>query len=299
MKGYREYNKFKFQLKQFRLVNNFEYFNNIRQKLLYNSKIIISYWWRVYKKKKNNPKLQIGPNVLEKKKVESKTGKKPEVKKPKQSQKIPLNPQIPLPPKRISSLRKMTFIAKKKSDFKLPNLDEETLKAKSKKRMSLMPVKPPSDLNTKLKVINDSKSQSALFRKEKMFHPHPSSSNVLGGDMKINDFKKNFQALTSAGNKTDPGKSKGSNKSIVERPPKESHGDNESREEHKGEPISREKGSTTELESDIDESQEQLESFATEEQGNVDALDQLEGHPLVENREDIIYEKSEELEGKD
>lgn len=49
MKGYNAFNYYKYELKQFRLKNNFEFFDEIREKLLTDSQLVIRYHWLKYK----------------------------------------------------------------------------------------------------------------------------------------------------------------------------------------------------------------------------------------------------------
>lgn len=50
MRGYNAYNKYKDSIRQFRLRNNFKFFDKIRKKLLVDSQIKIRYHWFRYKK---------------------------------------------------------------------------------------------------------------------------------------------------------------------------------------------------------------------------------------------------------
>lgn len=52
IRGFNVYFKSKQLLRQFRLQNNFQYFNKIREQILIDSQIKIRYYWRRYKKRK-------------------------------------------------------------------------------------------------------------------------------------------------------------------------------------------------------------------------------------------------------
>ena len=52
MRGFHDFFYIKQEIRQFRLNNNFQFFNNIRDKLLLDSQIKIKYHWKRYKKRK-------------------------------------------------------------------------------------------------------------------------------------------------------------------------------------------------------------------------------------------------------
>ena len=52
MRGYKEFHIYKLEIRQFRLINNFKYFSNIREKLLHDVQIIIRTHWLAYKWRK-------------------------------------------------------------------------------------------------------------------------------------------------------------------------------------------------------------------------------------------------------
>lgn len=75
MKGFNDFNEYKYKIKQFKLKNNFQYFSDIRQKLLEDSQRVIRKYWLNYKKAKNQ--------IVIKKKTQKVTSVKKEEKKSK------------------------------------------------------------------------------------------------------------------------------------------------------------------------------------------------------------------------
>ncbi|CAI2385091.1 unnamed protein product [Moneuplotes crassus] len=208
MKGYRDYTRYKYELKHFSLVNNFKFFNKIRQKLYVNSHIVISYWWRRYKRRKAK---QLERQELikksSKKKNVSRTERKPYLKQEKVEPKITKVSRPAFPARRISTLRNNTLAARRKSQLGLPILSEDILNINNSKRATLKHKVSTKGINTKETKFLKSQAQSALLYKKK---PSVSNQDVLGGDMKIDGFKKKFETLAPTENLTDSDKPKSS-----------------------------------------------------------------------------------------
>lgn len=59
IRGFNEFFKYKQLLRQFRLENNFKYFNEIREKILVDCQIKIRYYWRRYKRRQLSKSLKL------------------------------------------------------------------------------------------------------------------------------------------------------------------------------------------------------------------------------------------------
>jgi NADH:ubiquinone oxidoreductase subunit D len=94
MRGFNEFSEYKYKIKQFKLQNNFQFFNKIRQKLMEESQRIIRKHWLEYKKarvermkNKTNQKVVNVKKQEKKSKFTKRTKRYKKVESPKKSPK--------------------------------------------------------------------------------------------------------------------------------------------------------------------------------------------------------------------
>lgn len=300
MRGYHDFHALKFEIKQFRLENNFEFFNKIRTKLLTESQRLISYHWRKHHQKKNklNIKLKKNSNVKKKedpkitrikKEKKSKVLKKAgSIKKSKSPKKIKkkLNQSIESKESDDSDLNKdIANVTKNSNNSKQKDSDSE--KSSKKKKLQQMRTFKSKDEGIK----------SALIKKDVNPLVAVSSTDVLGGNLDHDEFRKKFSTLAPGETPTEQKSIGGLRQSLnSSNPLTVEEKDNES-DNSEGIIKLRQGNETSKNEDEEDEdvsvSNQDSDRESQDNNPTVDALDHVEQIPENSNKQ-IIQEKSDE-----
>lgn len=300
MRGYHDFHALKFEIKQFRLVNNFEFFNKIRTKLLTDSQRLISYYWRKHLKRKNKLNMKSKKNTVIKKKEDPRITK---IKKDKKSKVLKKTGSIKKgkSPKKTKKKLDQSIESKESDDSDLnkdiANVTKNSDDSKNKDTSSEKSSKKKKLLQMKTFKTKDDGVKSALIKKDINSIATVSATNILGGNLDHDEFRKRFSSFVPGATLVDQISINGlrqslnsSNPNAVEEKDNESDNsesilklqqDNE-RSKYEGEED--DDGSVSNPESD------------NESKGNtltIDALDQVENIPENFNKQTII-EKSDE-----